>query len=323
VNSPLPSPEDEAANVPAIVLSAVVHGALLAALFFGVQWKSEQAGGIPVDVYYGNPNAVTPPPPPPEPEPKPEPVPKAEPAPPPKPEPKVEEKPQIDPQIAIKDKEKREREEKERLEKEKVEQEKLEKLKKQKLEEERKQKEQEEKEKARKEEEEKKAREKKEAEERRLEEIKKEAAREQKQEQQKRADAARAAHMDAINAELEGVRGSPTGSKTGTSSGTQSGGGNASESRGKAEYIDRSAERSEATSRYQAGLSGNPEAIVQSQPVTHRRNPAARDRREVERQQALDEAVERAILKSSPLPKPKNPKDFERTLRIPYKPFAD
>lgn len=308
MNSPLPSPEDEAANVPAIVLSAVVHGALLAALFFGVQWKSEQAGGIPVDVYYGNPNAVTPPPPPPEPEPKPEPVPKAEPAPPPKPEPKVEEKPQIDPQIAIKDKEKREREEKERLEKEKVEQEKLEKLKKQKLEEERKQKEQEEKEKARKEEEEKKAREKKEAEERRLEEIKKEAA--------------RAAHMDAINAELEGVRGSPTGSKTGTSSGTQSGGGNASD-RGKAEYIDLIRQKIRGYITLPSGLSGNPEAIfkVNQLPTGEILPPVIVEKSSGNK--ALDEAVERAILKSSPLPKPKNPKDFERTLRIPYKPFAD
>ena len=322
MNSPLPSPEDEAANVPAIVLSAVVHGALLAALFFGVQWKSEQAGGIPVDVYYGNPNAVTPPPPPPEPEPKPEPVPKVELTPPPKPEPKVEEKPQIDPQIAIKDKEKREREEKERLEKEKVEQEKLEKLKKQKLEEERKQKEQEEKEKARKEEEEKKAREKKEVEERRLEEIKKEAAREQKQEQQKRADAARAAHMDAINAELEGVRGSPTGSKTGTSSGTQSGGGNAS-NLGQSEYMDQIRRKIRGNITLPSGIVGNPEAqfAVTQLPTGEILPPVVIKKSSGNK--ALDEAVERAILKSSPLPKPKNPKDFSRSLTISYKPFDE
>ena len=209
---------------------------------------------------------------------------------------KVEEKPQIDPQIAIKDKEKREREEKERLEKEKVEQEKLEKLKKQKLEEERKQKEQEEKEKARKEEEEKKAREKKEA--------------------------ARAAHMDAINAELEGVRGSPTGSKTGTSSGTQSGGGNASD-RGKAEYIDLIRQKIRGYITLPSGLSGNPEAIfkVNQLPTGEILPPVIVEKSSGNK--ALDEAVERAILKSSPLPKPKNPKDFERTLRIPYKPFAD
>lgn len=315
MNSPLPSPEDDAANIPAIVLSAVVHGALLAALFFGVQWKSEQAGGIPVDVYYGNPNAVTPPPPPPES--KPEPAPKVEPTPPPKPVVKVEEKPQIDPQIAIKDKEKREREEKERLE-----QEKLEKLKKHKLEEERKQKEQEDKEKARKDEEEKKAREKKEAEEHRLDDIKKEAEREAKREQKQRSDAARAAHEEAIRAELEGTKGSPTGSKTGTNSGTQSGGGNAS-NLGQSEYMDQIRRKIRGNITLPAGITGNPEAqfAVTQLPTGEILPPVVIKKSSGNK--ALDEAVERAILKSSPLPKPKNPKDFERTIRISYKPFDE
>ena len=35
---------------------------------------------------------------------------------------------------------------------------------------------------------------------------------------------------------------------------------------------------------------------------------------------ALDEAVERAIRKSSPLPKPDQPELFERVLKIPYSP---
>ena len=315
MNSPLPSPEDDAANIPAIVLSAVVHGALLAALFFGVQWKSEQAGGIPVDVYYGNPNAVTPPPPPPES--KPEPAPKVEPTPPPKPQVKVEEKPQIDPQIAIKDKEKREKEEKERLE-----QEKLEKLKKHKLEEERKQKEQEDKEKASKDEEEKKAREKKEAEERRLDDIKKEAEREAKREQKQRSDAARAAHEEAIRAELEGTKGSPTGSKTGTNSGTQSGGGNAS-NLGQSEYMDQIRRKIRGNITLPAGITGNPEAqfAVTQLPTGEILPPVVIKKSSGNK--ALDEAVERAILKSSPLPKPKNPKDFERTIRISYKPFDE
>ena len=315
MNSPLPSPEDDAANIPAIVLSAVVHGALLAALFFGVQWKSEQAGGIPVDVYYGNPNAVTPPPPPPES--KPEPAPKVEPTPPPKPQVKVEEKPQIDPQIAIKDKEKREKEEKERLE-----QEKLEKLKKHKLEEERKQKEQEDKEKARKDEEEKKAREKKEAEEHRLDDIKKEAERDAKREQKQRSDAARAAHEEAIRAELEGTKGSPTGSKTGTNSGTQSGGGNAS-NLGQSEYMDQIRRKIRGNITLPAGITGNPEAqfAVTQLPTGEILPPVVIKKSSGNK--ALDEAVERAILKSSPLPKPKNPKDFERTIRISYKPFDE
>ena len=314
MNSPLPPSDNESTDVTSIVLSALVHGALLAALFFGVQWKSEQAGGIPVDVYYGNPNAVVAPPPPPEPEPKPEPAPKVEPTPPPKPEVKVEEKPQIDPQIAIRDKEKREREEKERLEKERLEQEKLEKLKKQK--------ELEEKEKARKDEAEKKAREKKEADERRAEELRKEAEREHKQAQQKRVDAARTAQMDAINAELEGVRGSPTGSKTGTSSGAQSAGGNAS-NLGQSEYMDQIRRKIRGNIVLPSGIVGNPEAqfAVTQLPTGEILPPVVIKKSSGNK--ALDEAVERAILKSSPLPKPKNPKDFERTLGISYKPFDE
>ena len=314
MNSPLPPSDDDSTDITSIVLSALVHGALLAALFFGVQWKSEQAGGIPVDVYYGNPNAVVAPPPPPEPEPKPEPAPKVEPSPPPKPEVKVEEKPQIDPQIAIRDKEKREREEKERLEKERLEQEKLEKLKKQK--------ELEEKEKARKDEAEKKAREKKEADERRAEELRKEAEREHKQTQQKRADAARTAQMDAINAELEGVRGSPTGSKTGTSSGAQSAGGNAS-NLGQSEYMDQIRRKIRGNIVLPSGIVGNPEAqfAVTQLPTGEILPPVVIKKSSGNK--ALDEAVERAILKSSPLPKPKNPKDFERTLGISYKPFDE
>ena len=314
MNSPLPPSDDDSTDITSIVLSALVHGALLAALFFGVQWKSEQAGGIPVDVYYGNPNAVVAPPPPPEPEPKPEPAPKVEPTPPPKPEVKVEEKPQIDPQIAIRDKEKREREEKERLEKERLEQEKLEKLKKQK--------ELEEKEKARKDEAEKKAREKKEADERRAEELRKEAEREHKQAQQKRVDAARTAQMDAINAELEGVRGSPTGSKTGTSSGAQSAGGNAS-NLGQSEYMDQIRRKIRGNIVLPSGIVGNPEAqfAVTQLPTGEILPPVVIKKSSGNK--ALDEAVERAILKSSPLPKPKNPKDFERTLGISYKPFDE
>lgn len=38
---------------------------------------------------------------------------------------------------------------------------------------------------------------------------------------------------------------------------------------------------------------------------------------------ALDSAIERAILKSSPLPKPDDPAQFQRTLEIKYKPFEE
>jgi colicin import membrane protein len=37
----------------------------------------------------------------------------------------------------------------------------------------------------------------------------------------------------------------------------------------------------------------------------------------------LDDAIERAILKSSPLPKPDDASHFDRTLKIPYKPIEE
>lgn len=38
---------------------------------------------------------------------------------------------------------------------------------------------------------------------------------------------------------------------------------------------------------------------------------------------ALDTAIERAIIKSSPLPKPDQPELFDRVLKIPYKPLDE
>ena len=42
-----------------------------------------------------------------------------------------------------------------------------------------------------------------------------------------------------------------------------------------------------------------------------------------ELRKALDTAIERAILKSSPLPKPDDPSLFQRELTIKYKPFEE
>jgi colicin import membrane protein len=37
----------------------------------------------------------------------------------------------------------------------------------------------------------------------------------------------------------------------------------------------------------------------------------------------LDDAIDRAIRKSSPLPKPENPSDFERNLQLTYRPHDE
>jgi len=68
------------------------------------------------------------------------------------------------------------------------------------------------------------------------------------------------------------------------------------------------------------GIQGNPEALFEVTQLpsgevlaVHIRKPSGNP--------ALDAAVERAILKASPLPKPDSPELFERVLKIPYRPF--
>lgn len=315
MNSQQPPQYDEPTNKTALALSAAVHAALIAALFFGVQWKNEQPGGMPVDVYYGNPTASLPPP---RPAPPPEPAPVQEQKPLPKPEPKATEAPKIDPQIAIKDKERREKEEKAKLEKERLEKEKAEKLKKQKLEEEiRKEKE----EKTRKEEEEKKKREQKEKDARRAAELAKEAERDLKHSQQQRSnETVRGLHSE-IDAELKGLRGSLNGSPTGNSSSTKGSAGDA-DSRGKNAYLEKIRDKIRGNTVLPPGVQGNPEAIFEVIQLPSGELISVKLSKSTGNKQ-LDEAIERAIRKSEPLPQPQKAEWFDRSLRLKYKPFAE
>ncbi len=307
MNSQQPPHYDEPTSKPALALSAAVHAVLVAALFFGVQWKNEQPGGAPVDVYFGNP-AASPPLPRPTPDPEPPPVPDQKPL--PKPEPKAVETPKIDPQIAIKDKERREKEEKEKLEKERLEKEKAEKLKKQKQEEEQKQKE-----------EEKKKREQKEKEARREDAIAKELERDLKQAREHRSSETVRSLQSELDAELKGLRGSPNGSPTGNSSGSKASAGNAS-SRGKDAYIGKIRDKIRGNTVLPPGIQGNPEAVFK---VTQLPSGEIIDIKlsKSSGNKALDEAIERAIKKSDPLPLPDQPNLFERVLELKYKPFNE
>ncbi len=308
MNNGQPLQYDEPPNKTALVLSAAVHAALVAALFFGVQWKNEQPGGTPVDVYYGNPTASLPPPQP-APEPNPEPVLEQKPL--PRPEPKFAEPPKIDPQIAIKDKERREKEEKAKLEKERLDKEKAEKLKKQKQEEEiRKEKE-----------DEKKKREQKEKDDSRRAELVKQADRDLKHVQQQRSsEAVRGMHSE-IDAELKGLRGSPNGSSTGSSSGTQGSAGDA-DSRGKNAYLEKIRDKIRGNAVLPPSVQGNPEAVFEVIQLPSGELISVKLMKSTGNKQ-LDEAIERAIRKSDPLPQPQNAKWFDRSLTLKYKPFAE
>lgn len=88
----------------ALTFTILVHAGLLAVLFFGVQWKRSQPDVVEVELWSSRPTpAVQAAPPPPPPEVKPE-----EPKPEPKPQPKVEPKPPAPkkPDIAIKEEKK-------------------------------------------------------------------------------------------------------------------------------------------------------------------------------------------------------------------------
>ncbi|MDR2838071.1 MAG: TonB C-terminal domain-containing protein [Azonexus sp.] len=69
-------------------------------------------------------------------------------------------------------------------------------------------------------------------------------------------------------------------------------------------------------------ISGNPEAVFSVTQLPGGEVLAVRLKRS-SGNQALDAAIERAILKSSPLPKPDDPALFQRELEIKYKPFDE
>lgn len=69
-------------------------------------------------------------------------------------------------------------------------------------------------------------------------------------------------------------------------------------------------------------IPGNPEAIFEVNQLPSGEVLSVRLKRS-SGNAGLDGAIERAILKSSPLPKPDNPALFERTLEIKYKPFEE
>ena len=92
--------------------------------------------------------------------------------------------------------------------------------------------------------------------------------------------------------------------------------------RGLAEYIDKVRAKIRGNITLPPGIQGNPQAIFE---VTQLPTGEVLDvkLRSSSGNPALDAAVERAIRKSSPLPKPAQPELFSRLLKIPYKPHED
>jgi colicin import membrane protein len=99
---------DQPGKKLAITFTAVVHLALVAALFFGVQWKSSEPEVMEVELWSATPVKATrlPPPAPPPPAPKVEPVPVPKPEPKPQPVAKIE-PPAKKPEIVVKEEKKK------------------------------------------------------------------------------------------------------------------------------------------------------------------------------------------------------------------------
>jgi colicin import membrane protein len=251
-----PLPQIEQSNTTALILSALVHLLLIAALFIGVQWKSQAPSSIEVEVWRAAPA--------PAPIIKPEPVPEP-PKPEPKPIPKLEPTP-VKPDIAIKDDKKPKKEEPKKPEPKKPEPKREEP------------------------------------------DWRKELASEQKQIDQQKAvedQRARAATEASQLALLKAEQAS------------------AARARGLADYAAKIRGKIKGNMII-TGLviQGNPEAVFK---VTQLPSGEVLNVKlgKSSGNKLLDDAIERAILKSSPLPKPDQPELFQRDLELKYRPLDE
>lgn len=267
-----PPPRNERERWKSLALAAGVHLALVAALFVGVQWKSNPPAAVEVELWDRVPVPPAPPPPPPPPEPKPEP--KPEPEPPPPPPPKVEPKPEPKPDIAIKEEKKKKPEPPPKPVPPKKE------------------------------------------------EVKKpepkkpepprpsfdaELRREQQQLDQQRQIQQQQARADAEARALAEARAEQAA---------------AARSRGLADYAAKIRGKIRGNIVLPPAIQGNPEAVFAVTQLPSGEVIAVRMRRSSGNAN-LDAAIERAILKSSPLPKPDQPELFQRELEIKYRPFDE
>ncbi len=249
----MPLDDDEPGKKPALALTLLMHGLLVAVLFFGVQWKRQAPESVEVELWSSRPVPATAPPPP---RPEPRPQPKPEPKPEPRPEPKPEVKPPPRPDIALKEEKK--------LPKPEPKPEPVPKA-----------------------------------------DPFKEMLEREKREQQQRTLTAQAQRESEMKAAADAEQRA------------------AASRRGLADWVGRITGKIRGNMVLPQSIQGNPQAVFKLtllpsgevlQPVRLVKSSG---------NAALDAAIERAILKSSPLPKPEDPAVFQRELEIRYKPFEE
>ena len=91
-------------------------------------------------------------------------------------------------------------------------------------------------------------------------------------------------------------------------------------SKSKADYQGRIAAKIRGNLMVPPGVSGNPEALFLVSQLPSGEVVEVKLKRS-SGHKALDEAIERAIYKSSPLPKPERPEDFDRALDLKFRPL--
>ena len=96
----------------------------------------------------------------------------------------------------------------------------------------------------------------------------------------------------------------------------------ASNKRGLADYAAKIRGKVRGNIVLPPSIQGNPEAIFAVDQLPSGEILAVKLKRS-SGNPGLDAAIERAILKSSPLPKPDDPALFQRELKINYKPFEE
>ena len=275
----------------ALALAIAVHVVFLAVLIFSVRWQNRPPEPVTAELYAPPPKAA---PPEPRPEPKPEPRPEPRPVKPP-PEPKVE-KTEPKPDIALKAKQEAEKKERERKDAEKRERVEAEKKK------------QEERRVAE-------ARERQEAEKKKLEERRQAEARER----QERVAQELKAQAERERQEREALVARERAEREAQLKADAANRARAEFSRAQADYIARIQAKVRGYVRLPPDIAGNPEAIydVVQLPTGEILEATLRKSSGV---RAYDEAVQRAILLASPLPRPDRPELFQRTLTLKFRP---
>ena len=255
----------------AMAFTFMVHAGLIAALFFGVQWKRSKPEVMEVELWSSRPvpavQVAEPPPPPPEPVVKPEPKPE------PKPIPKVEPEPPKKPDIAIKEDKKPKPEPKKP-------------------------------------------------------EPKPEPPKPEPKKPEPKPEVKPPPKMPDFSKELS--RETAELKPRPNNSAQQMANAAAAESEQRASSNKRSADKYKNMLMVKIrsnivqvpNIQGNPEAVLIVDQLPTGEVLTVKLKRS-SGNKGLDEAIERAILKSSPLPKPDDPALFHRTLEIKYKPFED